>query len=184
MLSDMQQTEGSSRRWFDRMVGWVLDPDGEMYGDERERLRYYESSAFAATTQGVLIPWALAVTAILGGRAVAPYVLALAAIFMLPWLVAKFYLQSKRVHPVPKRVTPTYVVLVVLAALPYAILVVAAMTALQGEQPRDALETIAGAAVGGTVGAVIGLVLQRRRRAKADARLEAEESLADAELDA
>ena len=167
-------------RLLDRFVGWVLDPDGVMYGDERERLRYYEASTFAASLQGLLVPWALAVTALVGGRPVAPYVLVLGGLVLLPWLAASLYVKGKRVRPAPERLTVTYVVIVILTALPYAILVVAAGTSLTGQSADDAHSTIVGAAVGGTFGAVIGILIRRQARVRA-ARTAAAD---DADLDA
>ncbi len=90
---------------FDRLVAWILDPDGVMYGDERERLRYYESSTVVASLHAVLVPWALVACALLGGRAVAGVVLAIALVFVLPLLVGSAYVQRRRVRTTPTRVT-------------------------------------------------------------------------------
>ena len=47
---------------LDRVVRWGLDSDGnDFYGDERERLRWYEGIATAASLQWLAIPWAAAV---------------------------------------------------------------------------------------------------------------------------
>ncbi|GAA2621869.1 hypothetical protein [Paractinoplanes durhamensis] len=46
---------------LDRVVRWNLDLDGDLYGDERERLRWYEGIATAASLQSILIPWSAAV---------------------------------------------------------------------------------------------------------------------------
>ena len=43
---------------LDRVVRWSLDSDGDFYGDERERLRWYEGIATAASLQWLAIPWA------------------------------------------------------------------------------------------------------------------------------
>ena len=46
---------------LDRVVRWNLDVDGDLYGDERERYRWYEGIATAASLQWLIIPWAAAI---------------------------------------------------------------------------------------------------------------------------
>ena len=46
---------------IDRVVHWHLDFDGDIYGDEREHLRWCEGMATAASLQWLAIPWAAAV---------------------------------------------------------------------------------------------------------------------------
>ena len=40
--------DGMATSVLDRVVRWNLDFDGDIYGDERERLRWYEGIATAA----------------------------------------------------------------------------------------------------------------------------------------
>jgi hypothetical protein len=46
---------------LDRVVRRHLDFDGDLYGDERERLRWYEGIATAASLQWLAIPWVAAI---------------------------------------------------------------------------------------------------------------------------
>ncbi len=46
---------------LDRVVRWNLDLDGDSFGDERERYRWYEGMTTAASLHGLLIPWAAAI---------------------------------------------------------------------------------------------------------------------------
>ena len=43
---------------LDRVVRWNLDINGDSYGDERERFRWYEGIAAAFSVQSLLVPWA------------------------------------------------------------------------------------------------------------------------------
>ncbi|MET0424989.1 MAG: hypothetical protein ABW046_13985, partial [Actinoplanes sp.] len=68
---------------LDRVVHWNLDLDGDLYGDERERYRWYEGIATAASLQWMLIPWAAAIMVWPLGR---PAVLPLAVVLAVLWL--------------------------------------------------------------------------------------------------
>jgi hypothetical protein len=151
---------------LDRFVGWILDPDGVMYGDERERLRYYESSTFVASLHGVLVPWTLLACAVLGGRAVAPVVIAVAAAFVVPWILGSTHVRRRRVRTTPSRVSTVFVVTALLTWLPYPLLVlVVTRQFTAGSESgfaRGFWFGVIGGSIGGAVAGVIGLVRQHR----------------------
>ena len=66
----------------ERFFRWNLDLDGDFYGDERERYRWYEGTAIAASVQGMAVPWSAAVMVWSLGR---PAVLPLAVVLVLIW---------------------------------------------------------------------------------------------------
>ena len=156
---------------LDRAVGWVLDPDGVMYGDERERLRYYESSTFVATLHGILVPWALAACAWIGGFAVAPYLLALAVVFVVPWVLGAGYVKRRHVRPLPARISGAYVATVILTMLPYPVLGIGLARAFAQSVENGFFRGFAGGMIGASlawvVGLVIGLVRLRRQASEA-----------------
>ena len=53
---------------LDRVVRWQLDPDGDLYGDERERRRWSAGIATAASLQWMALPWAAATLVWMLGR--------------------------------------------------------------------------------------------------------------------
>lgn len=159
MSSDLRQRPPADL--FDRFMGWVLDPDGVMYGDERERLRFYESSTLVASLHAVLVPWTLLACALLGGRAVAPVVLAVAAVFLVPWILGSVHVQRRRVRATPVRLSKTYVITAFLTWVPYPLVLVV----VAGQFARDT-DTgfsrgfwygVMGGAVGGAIGGVIAM---------------------------
>src|SRR5688500_14395530 len=84
---------------LDRVVRWNLDLDGDgtIYGDERERLRWYEGIATAASLQWLAIPWAAAVLVwVLGRPSVLPLAVVLAAL-IVPMAVCTAYVRRRRV---------------------------------------------------------------------------------------
>ncbi len=151
---------------LDRFVRWVLDPDGTMYGDERERLRYYESSTFIASLHGVLVPWTLLVCAVLGGRAVAPVVLAVAAAFVVPWMLGSVHVRRRRVRTTPSRVSSVFVATALLTWLPYPLMVLVVTRQFTAGSESGFVRGfwfgVIGGSIGGAVGGVIALVRQHR----------------------
>ena len=164
MSTDIQRPPAPNL--FDRFVRWILDPDGVMYGDERERLRYYESSTVVASLHGVLVPWTLLVCAALGGRAVAPVVLAVAVVFVVPWLLGSSHVRRRRVRTTPTRVTKVFVVTALLTWLPYPLLVLVLTRQFTAGSDsgfaRGFWFGVIGGSIGGAVAGVIGLVRQHR----------------------
>ncbi|WP_164842651.1 hypothetical protein [Actinoplanes solisilvae] len=154
---------------LDRVVRWNLDPDGEIYGDERERYRWYEGISAAASMQWLAVPWAAAIMVWpLGRSSVLPLAVILVAMIIPIWICGT-YVRRRRVDTLPRVWSAKRVVLGVLSGIPYAVFLVGALYAYD---PAGA--TWKGAAGGGVAGGVIGLVVQvaqsrRRRRREAAA---------------
>jgi heme/copper-type cytochrome/quinol oxidase subunit 2 len=152
---------------LDRVVHWNLDLDGDLYGDERERYRWYEGIATAASLQWMLIPWAAAIMVWPMGE---PVVLPLAIVLVVLWvpmLLSTRYVQSRRVDTTPRSWTAKRIILTVATATPYVLFVIGAQYAYDPEG-----STWVGTAVGGVVGACAGvaaLTVEARRRSRREA---------------
>ena len=152
---------------LDSVVSWGLDRDGDFYGDERERLRWYEGIATAASLQWLAVPWAAAVLVWPLGL---PSVLPLAVVLVLmivPMALCTAYVRGRRVDTEAGRWTAKRVWWGVLGALPYVVFVIGALYVHNPES-----STWLGAIVGSIVGAAIGIVatvagIRRRRRQEA-----------------
>ncbi|HYY12281.1 MAG TPA: hypothetical protein VE781_15195 [Kineosporiaceae bacterium] len=153
---------------LDRLVARILDRDGTLYGDEQERLRYYESSTVVASLQGILVPWTLVVGALVGGLQVAAVVVAVAVVYYVPWLVGATYVRRRRVRTTPARFGRSWVALAALTAAPYPLLLVIVAAQYVAAHPSGAARGFLGGAVGGIAGAtaVAVLALARKRRAE------------------
>jgi uncharacterized membrane protein len=149
----------------DRVVRWHLDPDGDLYGDERERYRWYEGIATASALHSLLIPWAAAIMAwSLGKTAVLP----LSVVLVLLWgpmLLSSAYVTRRKVDTVPRRWGSKRILLTALNVVPYVVFLVGALHAYDPDG-----DAWIGAAVGGVFGAMLSVVTslgkarQRRRR--------------------
>src|SRR5690349_18664867 len=152
---------------LDRVVRWGIDADGDFYGDERERYRWYEGISAAASMQWVAVPWAAAVMVWpLGRPSVIPLAVVLVAMFV-PMLVCMRYVRSRRVDTTPRTMDSRRVLWGLIGGLPYAVFLVGALRAYEPDG-----SPWVGAAVGGVIGGVGGLVIQfvqsrRRRRQEA-----------------
>jgi hypothetical protein len=163
---------------FDRFADWILDRDGTIYGDERERLRWYEGIAVAASVQWLLVPWVLAVMAWICPAEAAPYLWVVFLAFLLPMSLATIYVMRRRVDLAASqranlRTRKTRVTLA-LTALPIVIFVLGLTLGLdlrEGTDGDDIQRGLGGGLIGGIVGAAIAVVLIRalhRRAAAAD----------------
>ncbi|XVV11380.1 hypothetical protein ACQP2X_42155 [Actinoplanes sp. CA-131856] len=152
---------------LDRVVHWNLDLDGDLYGDERERLRWYEGIATAASLQWLTIPWAAAIMVWpLGKPAVLPLAIVLVLLYV-PMMLSTLYVRHRRVDTTPRSWSGKRIFLTVVSGSPAALFLIGALYAYD---PEGA--TWRGAAFGGAFGAVAGLVAQvvetrRRRRREA-----------------
>jgi predicted membrane-bound spermidine synthase len=159
--------EGMTTTLLDRVVRWNLDFDGDIYGDERERLRWYEGIATAASLQWMAIPWAAAIMVWpLGRPSVVPLAVVLAVLVLPMWLSA-VYVRSRRVDTVPRRWTGKRLLLSILGGLPFVVFLIGALYVIDPESSswRGA---IAGAVIGGAIGIVLSaLKVRKRRRAEA-----------------
>ena len=152
---------------LDRVVRWNLDLGGDLYGDERERYRWYEGIATAATLQWLLVPWAAAIMIWpLGKPAILPLSVVLAAL-LLPRLVGRAYVRSRQVDPMSGSWKPKRVVLTILGGLPFGVF---AAGALYVHDPAGAPwgVRLAGAVLGAAIG-VLGSVFEARSRRRREA---------------
>lgn len=156
---------------LDRVVRWNLDLDGnnDIYGDERERLRWYEGIATAASLQWLAIPWASAVTVwVLGRDAVVPLTVVLVAL-IVPMIVCSVYVQRRRVVTDVRAWSRKRILLQVLSGVPYVAFFYGALYAYRDPDSS----TLTGAIVGGAFGAVVGVVatvIGTRRKRRQEAR--------------
>jgi hypothetical protein len=163
----MTTTAASEGRttFIDRIARWALDIDGDMYGDERERLHWYEGIATAAAIQWLAVPWAAAVTVWIYGRpAVVPLATVLVVMYV-PCMLCQVYVQRRRVDTTPRTWSPKRITMALLTVLPYALFTIGVVHATS----RDSATT-SGTAVGALVGSALGMAwlaiktIQRRRR--------------------
>ena len=89
-------TESST---LERFVSWTLDHDGDIYGDERARLRWYEGITTTASVQWIVVPWALAIMSWTANRRIAVYLAVVAAVFYLPMALGTAYAMRNRIYP-------------------------------------------------------------------------------------
>lgn len=154
-----------SRSTFDRFVDAVLDVDGEIYGDEQERLRWYEGITVAASVQWVVIPWALAALAIIDGDRFGPALWTVAAVFLLPVYLMVIHTSRRRVRTVSLH-SRKVLISGVLFHLPLPIMAVALLWPDDAERAAPFI----GGVVGGTVGVVLAATLTylngRRKRSR------------------
>jgi len=61
---DTNSTEG----FITNSIKWVIDAQGDSYGDERERLRYYESHSAILTVQTYLMPIVSSIVILIFGK--------------------------------------------------------------------------------------------------------------------
>ncbi|MEU8656044.1 hypothetical protein [Actinoplanes philippinensis] len=146
----------------DRVVRWNVDIDGDSYGDERERYRWYEGTAAASTLHSLLIPWAAAIMVWPLGR---PAVLPLAVVLVLLWgpmLLCSVYVARRRVDTNPRGWIGRRAPVTVLSVVPYSVFTVGALHAY-----RPAGEAWIGAVAGGAYGVMLCVLLalgKARRR--------------------
>ncbi len=154
----MNSTTASQGPVLRRFVDWMLDMKGDMYGDEQERLRWYEGIAVAASVQWLLVPWALAWGVWQGGRAVVSYLLAVTFLFVLPQGLSTVYVLRNRVR-LPANSNVKYLLLGLASALPYVAIMLGAIRAYDGGFDPDGTR---GGIVGGAIGGSLALLLMHR----------------------
>jgi len=162
------------RTLLDRIVRWSLDPDGDLYGDERERLRWYEGIATAASLQWIALPWAAAILVwILGRPAVLPLGVMLAALYV-PMLMSTAYVHRRRVDTAPPSWSAKRIVITLASIVPYLLFVLGACYAYRATDAG----LFGGAAIGSVIGGVVAgatAVYQSRRRRLREAALTGDE---------
>lgn len=161
-VSALSPSASRPERPLDRLFDSILDRHGNIYGDERERTRWYEAIAVVASLQWILLPWALAVMVWFAGPATVPFLVAAFLVFFLPMPLAQLYIGRRGVRQLPDRTGRKYWATFVASTLPYPIFLIGVITALRASGGDTA--TWWGALVGGIVGGIIGLVLLLRSR--------------------
>ena len=155
---------------LDRVVRWNLDVDGDLYGDERERLRWYEGIATAAGLQWLAVPWVAAIMVWPLGRASVIPLAVVLVVMIVPMMICSVYVQRSRVTTDVRPWTRKRILLQAVSGLPYLIFFYGALYAYAGPDSS----TLRGAIIGGAFGAVIGIVAtvigtRRKRRQEAAA---------------
>ncbi|GAA0800305.1 hypothetical protein [Spirilliplanes yamanashiensis] len=149
---------------LDRIVAWSFDPD--LYGDERERLRWLEGTALAAGLQWIGIPAAAAVLVwTLGRPAVLPLAVVLAVLYV-PIVLCQVYVSRRRVETVPKRWTLKRVALTAATVVPYVAFILGCSAAYA---PASFARGMGQGAIAGIALAVVMFAVQTRRRNRRDA---------------
>ena len=151
---------------LDRVVRWNLDLDGsgDIYGDERERLRWYEGIATAASLQWLAIPWAAAVLVWpLGKPSVLPLTVVL-VLLVIPMAICTVYVRRRRVDTEVHAWTRKRVLWSILGSQPYVVFLIGALYAYGGPDSSVWRGALVGAVFGGAVGGVASIVGARRRR--------------------
>ncbi len=162
--SNFDTTEPVSSR---RFVNWILDTKGtSLYGDEQERLRWYEGISAAASIQWLVVPWVIALGIWIGGRPVVSYLIAVAIVFVVPQYFAIFYAMKNRVR-LPNSKSPGYLVISMISGLSIVAIVFASIHAYDNGFDPDGLK---GAAVGGPIGGLLAALLIRRYKKSVVAR--------------
>lgn len=163
-------TARPSRHPLDRLAGLLLDPDSSVYGDERERLHWYEAYTVVALVQWLIVPWTMAVLVWVGGRPVVGYLLVALVAFYLPIPLVLMYIARKQIRLAPVQ-GGRWRIAAVLVALPYLIFGVGALRAygrLRLDDPSEVLGMLTGAAVGAAVVGGGMVLLERRRRRRTE----------------
>ncbi len=148
---------------LDRFVRWNLDLDGDLYGDERERLRWYEGTAVANSVQAIALPWAAAILIWpLGRPAVVPLGVLLSLLVLANWLTP-VYVSRRRVETMPRHWSAKRTLIATLTGLPVVVFAIGAMRAWQ---PDSSMWQggVVGAVIGGAVGLVWAALQVRNRR--------------------
>jgi hypothetical protein len=82
---------------FVKLFDWLLDRDGQIYGDERSRYAWYEAIAGTASVQWIVLPWTLALLVwVVPTAAIWPLAVVM-AVFLLTTMLCFPYLQAKNV---------------------------------------------------------------------------------------
>ncbi|GAA1605889.1 hypothetical protein [Actinoplanes couchii] len=159
---------------LDRFADWNLDHDGDLYGDERERTRWYEGIAVTWQTQMILVPWTITVLVwVLGGSAVLPLAITL-AVLLAPLSIMQIYVARRRVEVTPRVWTTKRKVIGLLSGAPYVLFMIG--VAFQLGWPQD--DSWISMTVGALIGLAFGVVMQARasrKRRLAEAAIVADE---------
>ncbi|MFI7599677.1 hypothetical protein [Actinoplanes sp. NPDC049681] len=163
----MTAASGGRIAMTERIARWALDPDGDMYGDERERLRWYEGISTAAGIQWLAVPWAAAVGVWIYGRPVVAALTAVLLVMYVPCVLCTAYVRRRRVDTTPRSWSRKRILVTLLSVLPYLLFTFGAAHAMDSDGSATA-----GAGVGLVIGgglAALWWVFQRSRRRRQEA---------------
>lgn len=168
VMTTSHSSVGKANR-FDRIVDWVLDHDGDIYGDERSRLRWYEGLAFTASVQWVVVLWVLAGCAWIAPPSAAPYLWSIAAAFVVPMYLSLIYAGRRGVDVTrPSRSRKSKIVQAVtgLPLLAFVLGMTVGLDVRSGRSWSEISPALRGGALGGCVGLAIAaaFVVWMRRR--------------------
>lgn len=90
---DINSVEG----FITNSIKWVIDAQGDSYGDERERLRYYESHSAILTVQTYLMPIVSSIVILIFGKTSIAPVLIVSSIPTVMALYVLIYLARENV---------------------------------------------------------------------------------------
>jgi hypothetical protein len=162
-------TASERTTWFDRTIDWILDSDGDIYGDERSRLRWYEAIAATASVQWILLLWVLAAASWLAPASATAWLWALAAAFVAPLYLSIFYLWRRGVDVTRLSKSRKSRVIQLFTYAPVVAFLVGMTIGRDlraGRSWSEISPALRGAVVGGLIGLVLaaGLVVAVRRR--------------------
>jgi hydrogenase-4 membrane subunit HyfE len=168
------------KNWFDRMIDWILDRDGDIYGDERARLRWYEAIAVTASVQWILVLWVLAFAAWRAPTSASPYLWAIGAAFLFPLYLSIFYLSRRGVdvsRPSTSRKSRLLQAFTILPMIVYLVGLTVGHDLRSGRSWSELSPALRGAMVGGAIGLVIATLFLVVRRRTEQRRIDATEDL-------
>jgi hypothetical protein len=151
---------------LDRIARWALDIDGDMFGDERERLRWYEGIATAAGLQWIAIPWASAVMVWTVGRSSVLPLAVVMLVLLVPIGMCAAYVKRRSVDTDVKPWDRKRAVVSVLSGLPWLLFGFGAFYAFDDGTTNFMPGMVVGGVIGGIVGGIGAFVAKRRRRAQ------------------
>jgi DNA-binding XRE family transcriptional regulator len=123
---------------LDRFVRWNLDFDGDLYGDERERLRWYEGTAVSHSLQSIALPWAAAILIWpLGRPAIVPLGVLLTLLVLANWLTTG-YVSRRRVETVPRHWSAKRILFSTLTGLPFVVFCIGVLDLVGAAGPQAA----------------------------------------------
>jgi heme/copper-type cytochrome/quinol oxidase subunit 2 len=154
---------------FVKLFDWLLDRDGEIYGDERSRFAWYEAIAGTASVQWIVIPWVLAILVWIAPTSAVWSLSVVMGVFFVTTMLCFPYLQAKHVDYLKPQTTKKARLVQVLTGLPMIVFVIGATVGVDLRNDVDSV-VVRNGLMGGMVGAVVGglsmVALVRRKRSQ------------------